>query len=383
MTKSKILSLFFLVSTALPLFAQDIEVEESWTARMWHKGIRLLTQPSKLVDSAYVYQVPYRWSFGVDNTQIFSTVDIQHDIQQTTLVEGESQSRHSHLAYHPYARMYDKVGASAGFGSLGVSYGVALGDNPGQNKYFTFGLKGSYYSLQVQNYVVNEYVDGDLESDALADPLVFESDYPARMHSFSVDGFYAFNGRHFAYTAPYAGKMLQRRSAGSFLVAAKYLQGDLALDGNDSFVIALSNSLGRVETRQVSLGGGYSFNWVFLHRDPSDPVTGKGIRNLTLNVTALPQASFYTTIDAFSYVNGQPAEQTHIDGKLSMTLTGHAALCYSWDRFSVNAQAHYNGFGFRGAQTLLWSDANRTRNEIDTNALFQDVTVKVQFFVRF
>ena len=61
-----------LAGTAPFLWAQswDVEVEDEqpspWAVRMLKKGFHLLVDPSQRLDTAYVYQMPLRWTFGVD-----------------------------------------------------------------------------------------------------------------------------------------------------------------------------------------------------------------------------------------------------------------------------------------------------------------------------
>ena len=105
------------------------------------------------------------------------------------------------------------------------------------------------------------------------------SDFPGRQKVFMLDGFFALNRKRFAFNAAYTGYKVQRRTAGSFMLSLKYLQGEVLVDPNEGYTAYIGN-LTRYGTNQVSLGAGYSLNLVAFHRQPSDGY-GKGLRNLT------------------------------------------------------------------------------------------------------
>ena len=191
--------------------------------------------------------------------------------------------------------------------------------------------------------------------------------------------------RRFSYSSALNGKKLQRQSAGSWMIAARYMQGDLTVNGQDSRLISLTQGLTRYSTDQFSFGGGYSFNWVFLHRDPVDPSGVKGLRNLTLNLTADPMVSFYNHVTSINDLARTGQERTSFDGRLALAVHAHAALGFSWDRFCLSAQLSHNRFGFDSAAQTIWSETQegRRRNEVETGARFRDLTGKIQLFARF
>lgn len=99
-----------------------------------------------------------------------------------------------------------------------------------------------------------------------------------------MEALYALNRKDFSYAAAFRGNQVQRRSAGSFMLSAKYLQCEVQDDGSDA-ISNLAFGLTRQAASQLSLGAGYSYNFVALHRQGADE---KSLRNLTFNLTALP-----------------------------------------------------------------------------------------------
>lgn len=51
-------------------------------------------------------------------------------------------------------------------------------------------------------------------------------------------------------------RAVQRRSAGSWIVGAKYMYGATVIDSQDLAVITLSSGLGRFATHEISVGAG-------------------------------------------------------------------------------------------------------------------------------
>jgi len=381
--RKKFILLSFLIACAAPLLqAQTQAVGDSspWAVRMVKKGFHLLVDPSPKLDSAYVYQMPLRWAAGVDGTLIGITSELHAAVKETALPGGsvtkESYSMDFALKNHPCF----KVGGSFGYGGLSAGYGVEVGKKgESPNKYFSFGLSGDAGGVQIQNYKVHEFIEksgGPYGRHAT-------STYPGHLKDFAVDAYYVFNNRRFIYGSAYKGTKIQRRSVGSWMISGRYLQGDLSVDDRDLAFLEVTEWLKSYSTQQVSLGGGYSFNWVLFHRDPSDWDKAKGLRNLTMNLTVLPMASFFTHVDSYLYREGADPYRTRFDGKVSFAFQAHAALSYCWDRYSVNVQVHHNRFGFHGADQILRSEDGLLRYDISTRALFQDLTAKVQFYVRF
>ena len=98
----------------------------------------------------------------------------------------------------------------------------------------------------------------------------------------SIKGFnlyYIFNHRRFSYPAAFSQSTVQRRSAGSVLLGIGYTRHTLSIDwaelnrlierrlGKATVRSDLDSTLlsGTVKYTDVSLSGGYAYNWVFAH----------------------------------------------------------------------------------------------------------------------
>lgn len=354
---------------------------------LWEQAKRYLkesTAKKKSLDPAYTLQPELKWTASVGATGIRMGADLHSDITQTDLSGDSPQTTRATLETGMKKRLYKKLGGGLSYGGLGFSFGFEVGKvSPKRNTYFNLSTTGSYYGARIQYYKTHEYVEGTLDIDTEDFiPIALTSDNPCQVRDLTIDGFYAFNRKKFVYTATYGGRIVQRRSAGSWMVAAKYLQGDFSFDKNDAVLITLLNGLNRYSTMQALVGGGYSYNWVVLHRDPRDQKTWKGLQNLTLNVTALPMVSLFNDIRT-EQGSGRTLKQMKYVGQLAFSPTLRAGLCFAWDRYYVNVYAGYNRFGFHGADTLIEEDNGRLRTNVSTRGTFYDLTAKVQLNVRF
>ena len=344
--------------------------------------LRKMTAPKKDLDPAFVLQPELKWEAVLEGTGIRTGADLHNDITVTEISGFNSTVYTGTLETGMQKRLYKKIGAGISYGGLGASYGVELGRTKGEkNTYFSLGSIGSFYGARIQYYKTHEYVEGTLDFNNSA-PITLLSDHPCQARDLTMDAFYAFNKKHFAYSAAYVGRLAQRRSVGSWMVAAKFLQGDFSFNPEDQLLIALLNGLNRYSTLQALIGGGYSYNWVILHRDPEEPATWKGLRNLTLNATILPMLSLFNYI---STEQGDGSDRTRVRfvGQPAFSPTIRCAIGYAWDSWHVNVLASYNRFGFRGADTEVKENGGNLHSNVQTQGVFYDLTAQVKVGMKF
>ena len=378
--KCKYILVLSLLCVASSAAAQDLDA--IWgQAKDYLKGLSLR---KKDLDPAYALQPELKWTVYLEGTGIRMGADLHSDIKITDLSEENPHIVNATLETGMKKRLYKKLGGGLSYGGLGFGFGFEVGKlSPKRNTYFNFGTTGSFYGARIQYYKTHEYVEGtlDMDQDGFV-PMALTSVNPCQVRDLTVDGFYAFNRRQFVYTATYGGRIIQRRSVGSWMVAAKYLQGDFSLDKKEGVLLSLLNGLNRYSTMQALVGGGYSYNWVIFHRNPQDSYSWKGLQNLTVNVTALPMISLFNDIRMEQEI-GKTVKRTQHTGQVAFSPTVRAGLVYAWDRYYVTVQAAYNRFGFHGAETLSESDNGIIRAKVSTRGIFYDLTAKVQLNVRF
>jgi hypothetical protein len=88
----------------------------------------------------------------------------------------------------------------------------------------------------------------------------------------NLNAYYAFNSRRFSYPAAFSQSYIQRRSAGSFLLAASAMGQNATLDWEQKMELKMAN---------IGIGGGYGYNYV--------PAQG-----WLLHISALPTFMVYS-----------------------------------------------------------------------------------------
>lgn len=151
--------------------------------------------------------------------------------------------------------------------SVGATYcgiGIGLSLNPGK-------LFGHYndYELNINAYGNRFGVDVAYQSSTTLSGKVTENgvDYflergTMDMKIFSLNAYYAFNGRRFSYPAAFTQGYIQKRSAGSWLVGLSFLGGSLKTKENKPEF--LPNY--RIYVGHLGIGGGYGYNFVLGRR---------------------------------------------------------------------------------------------------------------------
>lgn len=73
------------------------------------------------------------------------------------------------------------------------------------------------------------------------------------VRTLNLNGFYIFNGRRFSFPAAFTQSYIQRRSSGSFLLAASGMGQHTTLKWEQEMQVKMTN---------IGIGGGYGYNYV-------------------------------------------------------------------------------------------------------------------------
>ncbi len=115
-----------------------------------------------------------------------------------------------------------------GYHGTGVGLSLSLAKNAG--RYFSFSSTGAKYGFNFRlrrfntsmaTFTAKDYVDGRLEEEYEEKGNMHS---PVWIRSVYANGYYVFNGRHYSQAAAYNQSVIQRRSAGSFLLGATWYQ---------------------------------------------------------------------------------------------------------------------------------------------------------------
>ena len=375
----RLLVLFFLLSV-LSVQAQELT--------FWQKVNRMMTT-YKNVDTLYVYQPKQGFTLGVFSTeqQAGVNVNILFDLNSSAdnPLSGLSQ-------YTLKGGISTKLGLELGYGKLVCDYSFEIGPKKAYTKRaLALNLLGKAWGINCNFFkITNPYhaivsVGEEGTPDYWQDEVVASE--PSMLRSLTIDGYYIFNNKRFAYPAVYKAGLVQRKTTGSWMVAARYMQGDLNNSPKASY--DAYNLLDGFSTMQVAIGGGYSANIVCWHRDPVE-LRDKGLRNLTLNLTAMPVISVFNYLKTISFEYNNAGEC--VGKKVSKmycypmpSFIGSAAVGMTLDRFFLSTQFTYNLYYFYDPRAI-----NAEKLQIQgfegcskSYGSFHDWKVKVMFTYKF
>ena len=366
-----------LLLASLSMDAQ--EKQPSWVVRTVSGILKGVRTPKAHFDSTYVFQTKLVWTVALEGERLRPYADLFTDFTAPISIFDAISIKNGSLQVGLLDKPCYKLGIAAGYGTWRLGYGVRLGKKDGvRDSYFGFGLNSACYGGQIRYYRIHPNPTGAISYDG-GIPISLTSKLPGELKVLSVDAFYAFNRHRFVNNAAYTARHLQRRSAGSWIVTARYLQGDFALSPDDPITAQLFSDY-RFAIRQFSVGGGYGYNWVLFHRDPVDDKNG-GLRNLTFNVTALPMVSLLNLMRAGDGQSAAPEMQYKNMPTLTPVIRG--ALGYSLDRWSFCVESCFGHYGFRGSEIEVDIPVINTDAHLKTHGAFNDFTVKAKLNLHF
>ena len=379
----------YLLTISLLLFAIWTQAQE---LTIWQKVNYMLTKPA-VVDTMHIYQPQAGFSLGLFTTGQKAGFDVdvnfKIDLGDSPLT-GISQ-------YSLSENLCKKTGLEVGYGNVGFGYGLEVGPKSAWKKStFAFNIVGKSWGARLNYFkITNPFITGltlGTEGDEYYQHDEFISEESAALKSFAIDGYYVFNNKCFAYPAAYKIGLVQRRTAGSWMLTARYMQGSLYNSPEASW--DSYNMLDCFSTMQASIGGGYSVNFVLWHKDPTDP-RDQGLRNLTINLTAMPVITFFNYLKTTSYEYGFDEETGVIYNageKVSKiwcypmpNYIGSAAIGFTFNRFFFSTQFTYNRFYFRSRDAF---DANQMDipdyvDDLNFRGTFHDWILKGLLVYRF
>ena len=250
------------------------------------------------------------------------------------------------------------LGLQVGYGSLNLGFSQQI-KGKGQDDFFSFDYLSAGSAIQVQYFNLAQPVSfhnvvGE-EGHWAYENREGTTENPGHLRSFIVDAFYAFNRRTFAYSAAYKGNLFQRCSAGSWMFGTKLILGEFSIDPSEEIAL-WTGQQARQTSAQVSFGGGYSYNLVALHRQPTGE-RDKGLRNLTFNATFLPMVTLFNQFTSTAYDQEEDGtysvfHKSVMNGNLLVNYVARVGMGWSRDLFTANLSASYDSFSYKGLSEL-------------------------------
>lgn len=282
-------------------------------------------------DTTYVVSTGKNWKFIIDSTNDMQRYGYLFDIQSHN--QRDLVSIRSNLAYD--------LGFRLSFMAVSVGYTWKINElmdhSHTPRSTFNFSFTCARFSAEImqQDTKGNTYIDRFAQyNEGKRVHLILDN---TRNRSLNLNAYYFFNHRKFSHAAAYCYSKYQKRSAGTWLLGARYIQQYLTIDLTNlpAEVLAYKpESLGllnKYNFHDICLQGGYAYNLTLPH-------------NWLLNFTLLPGLGYRRSLIS----RQTPAEMvaTNVDARF--------AAVYNHRAFFATMQARFIGnFIFNTDYTFL------------------------------
>ena len=195
---------------------------------------------NKSIDTAYVMRPPTKWT-------VVGRINVSG-----ANIETEGVDNGQHFNSEMIADYKSTVSVAVSY--LGLSLSAALNPAKLMGKYHDYELNFNLYGKRFGFDVI--YQDAKNFTGWYDQEGLERIDLPADMlkvKTLNVNAFYVFNSSRFSYPAAFSQSYIQRRSAGSFLLAASGQGQHASLDWEQKMQLKVTN---------IGIGAGYGYNYV-------------------------------------------------------------------------------------------------------------------------
>ena len=335
------------------------------------------TKAKAKVDPTYIEVPDKPWRVILRYKE--NAVDV--DYSQSLDIPAYNEHADWNLCFEP--PLASSIGFWVGYRGTGFSYSKSLTKNAG--RYYSISSTGAKYGFNFRLRRFNtkdarfSSTDRNLETgvESEIDSAVIMPS-PVWIRSVYINGYYVFNGRRYSQAAAYNQSVIQRHSAGSFLLGATWYQSSFDYsDYTNAAYMIIGHGIHRIKVHQANLGIGYGYNWVPL-------------RGLVVNVMAMPTISVYNRVKAYKYEtnydlsaeqsvddfgNWNPETRRWANAKTHKPLLMHdnsnsqfdywdiepdvnysmlrlnldlrLGIAYNWSNYFISTQAQYNNFHYK------------------------------------
>ena len=221
-------------------FQQAIAQEKAHRLNHWVDSVLTIGYFKDNIDTTYVTRPKTKWTL-VGRLNVSGA-----KLESLGVTDGQRFNAELTADY--------KTTISVGVSYLGFSLSAALNPAKLMGKYRDFELNFNSYGRRfgydiifqdAHNFTGWHDMDGMERIHLQADML--------SVRTLNVNAFYIFNGRRFSFPAAFTQSYIQRRSSGSFLLAASGMGQHTTLKWEQEMQVKMTN---------IGIGGGYGYNYV-------------------------------------------------------------------------------------------------------------------------
>ena len=221
-------------------FQQAIAQEKTHRLNHWVDSVLTIGYFKDNIDTAYVTRPKTKWTL-VGRLNVSGA-----KLESLGVTEGQR--------FNAEITANHKATLSVGVSYLGFSLSAAINPAKLMGKYRDYELNFNSYGRRIgydiiyqdaHNFTGWHDMDGMERIYLPADML--------SVRTLNVNAFYIFNGRRFSFPAAFTQSYIQRRSSGSFLLAASGMGQHTTLKWEQEMQVKMMN---------IGIGGGYGYNYV-------------------------------------------------------------------------------------------------------------------------
>lgn len=272
-----------LLMAATEVAAQSIlQRADSLLSMRYHKGG---------IDTAYITRPATKWTLTARVNESGAKIETQ-GIDEGLHFKSEMEAN-------------IKTTLSLGVSYLGFTLSAALNPAKLAGKYRDYELNFNSYGRRFGFDVIYQDAKNFTGwSDFEGMERIDLPDGMLSVKTLNLNAFYVFNSRRFSYPAAFSQSYIQRRSAGSFLLAASGMGQHATLDWDQQMKLKMTN---------IGLGAGYGYNFV----------PGQG---WLLHISALPTFIIYSNT-SMTIGDAHAPLKYHFPEAI---ITGRGAAVYQW-----------------------------------------------------
>ena len=143
------------------------------------------------------------------------------------------------------------------------------------------------------------------------------------------------------------------------MFGSKLILGNYGIDPSEP-IAGWAGQQSLQTSAQVAFGGGYSFNLVPYHRQPTGD-RDKGLRNVTINATFLPMVTLFNQFTSKAFRQGEDGKyhefhKSVMNGKLLVNYVARVGIGWSYDLFTANLSVSMDSFSYKGNSEMSVGD---------------------------
>lgn len=196
----------------------------------------------------------------VSRPELPLTIKIKNDVAGNILHIRSISAEGKHVGYFLDNSWRETIGLTANYRGLSV----AISMNPKKllkktsDKEYLLNYYNNSFGLDMQYADIHKFYG----RTSLVDILQRKAMNDVRLKHFQVNGYYVLNRKKFSYPAVFTNSYIQKRSAGSFIVAGSFYKGKLTGLEPLSEQLETASTLSSLNMMHFALGCGYAYNLV-------------------------------------------------------------------------------------------------------------------------